>query len=124
MPVPTINPRKLNPDFQVSDKQLRYALSNYPFIGDLLRVYDTNQKTIDYMRNRGISWDDVKYPSLLGGGTYSSIMSLPMDTMSSLEHMYEDRMDKGRRAWNDYNRNSFYQAGREYYDIRKKFYQV
>lgn len=123
MPAPTINPRKLNPNFQVSDKQLRYALSNYPFIGDLLRVYDTTQKMSDYMGNRGISWDDVKYPSLLRGGTYSSLMSLPSDTMFSVEKMYDDKMEKGRRAWNDYMRNSYYTAGKEYYNARKKFYE-
>lgn len=47
--------------------EIRYKMSGLPFIKDIM-VYEDNMKRInDYMKNRGLSWEDVKYPSLLAG---------------------------------------------------------
>ena len=98
MPAPTINPRKVNPDYSDNLNQLRYGLSNLPYIGDVLRAYDNVQKTKDYLYNRGISWDDVKYPSLLNGGVTSSMATMPSEMLSAVEKLYDDREENVSRA--------------------------
>lgn len=123
MPAPTINPRKVNPNYDFNWNQFRYGLSNVPFIGDLVRIYDANQSTNDYMRNRGISWDSVKYPSLLHGGGYSSLMTLPSDMMSSMERLYEDKEKKVKRAWSDYYRDEYYRTGIDANIERSRWYR-
>lgn len=44
-----------------------YRLSSYPIVGDYIRNRDSEKYITDYMNNRGLTWDDVKYPGLLKG---------------------------------------------------------
>lgn len=49
----------------------RYEMSGVPIFGDFIRAQDMHRSLYDYMENYGISWDEVKYPSLLpGAGSY------------------------------------------------------
>lgn len=49
------------------DPYARYELSKVPGIGDAFKALDQKKFYNDYFRNTGMSWDDVKYPALLGG---------------------------------------------------------
>lgn len=49
------------------DPYARYELSKAPVIGDFYRALDQKKYYSDYLRNRGMTWNDVKYPALLGG---------------------------------------------------------
>lgn len=49
-------------------KETISMLSNVPLLGDYFRMSDQMQSTADYMENRGLSWDKVKYPALLNNG--------------------------------------------------------
>lgn len=49
--------------------QLEYRFSSYPIVGDYIRNRDAEKYLSDYMRNRNLTWDDVKYPGLLKGST-------------------------------------------------------
>lgn len=49
--------------------RLRYFLTGVPFIGDVLRTQDDYNYVNDYMKNRGLSWSDVRYPSHLSGAS-------------------------------------------------------
>lgn len=64
----------------------QYRLSSYPIVGDYLRSRDSERYLTDYMNQRGLSWDDVKYPSLLKGSTlgYRTFET----SMKSLERLY------------------------------------
>lgn len=55
-------------DFSVLDSPYaRWQYSRLPIVGDFYRASDQQRYYNDYLRNRGMSWSDVKYPSLLGG---------------------------------------------------------
>lgn len=44
-----------------------YNMSGAPIIGDLYRWDDNRNFMNDYMRNYGLSWADVRYPTQLPG---------------------------------------------------------
>lgn len=45
----------------------RWQMSRLPVVGDFMRAMDQQKYYNDYFRNTGLSWNDVKYPALLGG---------------------------------------------------------
>lgn len=53
------------------DGKYRYMLqttvAGLPIIGDIYRSYDNMRYMEDYIRNRGLSWDDIKYPTRTQG---------------------------------------------------------
>lgn len=49
------------------DPYARYELSSLPVVGDFMRAMDQKKYWNDYMAATGLSWNDVKYPALLGG---------------------------------------------------------
>jgi hypothetical protein len=55
------------------------TVAGLPVIGDLYRSYDNMRYMEDYLENRGLSWDDIKYPTrtqgLQGVGSVLSYVS-------------------------------------------------
>lgn len=53
------------------DAKYRYmvqtTIAGIPIIGDLYRSYDNMRYMDDYLTNRGLSWDDIKYPTRTQG---------------------------------------------------------
>lgn len=52
---------------QFGSPYARYQYSQLPFVGDWMRASDQQKFYNDYLRSRGMTWADVKYPALLGG---------------------------------------------------------
>lgn len=49
-------------------KQIISAGSSIPVIGDIWRMADQYQYNQDYMKNTGLTWNDVKYPTMVNSG--------------------------------------------------------
>ena len=53
------------------DGKYRYMLqttvAGLPIIGDIYRSYDDMRYMEDYLNNRGMSWDDIRYPARTQG---------------------------------------------------------
>lgn len=67
-------------------------LSSVPIIGDYFRMSDQMNMTEDYMKNRGLTWDGVKYPSLLNNGQNSMTNILRSGTnfvSKNIERLYD-----------------------------------
>lgn len=64
--------------------QFLYFVSGIPIVGDIARSYDNWSYLNDYMENRGITWDQIKYPTRLGS-TYSAV---PSFVSSNIEKLY------------------------------------
>lgn len=67
-------------------------LSSVPIIGDYFRMSDQMNMTEDYMKNRGLAWDDVKYPALLNNGQNSMTNILRSGTnfvSKNIERLYD-----------------------------------
>lgn len=43
------------------------TVAGLPIIGDIYRSYDNMRYMDDYIENRGLSWDDIKYPTRTQG---------------------------------------------------------
>ncbi|AIY31257.1 hypothetical protein [Camel associated drosmacovirus 2] len=48
-------------------KQIEYALSGFPVIGDVIDARDGYNYMSDYLRNTGLTWGDLRYPSRVTG---------------------------------------------------------
>ena len=46
---------------------IQTTVAGIPIIGDIYRSYDNMRYMEDYLNNRGISWDDIKYPTRTQG---------------------------------------------------------
>lgn len=55
-------------------KQLAYYFSNFNLFGiNPVAMYDNANRTADYLKNHGMNWNDVIYPSkLYGAGNVGS----------------------------------------------------
>lgn len=53
----------------LSDPYFRWQMSQVPFVGGFYKAMDQQKFYNDYLRNRGMTWKNVKYPALLGGQT-------------------------------------------------------
>ena len=77
-----------------------YIGSSLPFIGDAIRSRDNWNYINDYMRNRGLGWSDVKYPSRVVGASTSGY---GLNFVSSnIESLYNDDYAMARLNY-DYN---------------------
>lgn len=78
----------------------RYIGSSMPVLGGVIRTQDNWNYINDYMRNRGLGWSDVKYPSRVVGASTSGY---GLNFVSSnIENLYKD--DKKMSMLNfDYN---------------------
>lgn len=47
-------------------KQLAFFMSSLPFVGDIGYMADSFRSFNDYMKNTGMTWDDVMYPWIAG----------------------------------------------------------
>lgn len=65
--------------------QARYFASGLPGIGPIVKAQDNWNYINDYMSNRGLSWDDVKYASRLGNSGSGGILSF---VSSNIERLY------------------------------------
>lgn len=63
--------------------QFMYLVSGIPIVGDIARSYDNWSYLNDYMENRGITWDRIKYPTRLGS-TYSAVPSFVSSNIAKL----------------------------------------
>lgn len=68
-------------------KALKYMLADVPIMGDMIRAGDSYRAMSDYLRNRGMSWGDVKYPGILRGAGVTSGVSSPMMS-ASFHYLY------------------------------------
>lgn len=74
-----------------------YVGSSLPVIGGFLRSRDNWNYINDYMRNRGLSWSDVKYPSRVDGASTSGY---GLNFVSSnIEKLYEEGHDEIKYAF-------------------------
>lgn len=64
--------------------KIEYAMSQVPVLGGFISARDNWNYVNDYMRNRGVSWDRMPYPSMVRGagsigravtGAYSFVSS-------------------------------------------------
>lgn len=77
-----------------------YIGSSLPVIGGFLRSRDNWNYINDYMRNRALSWADVKYPSRVDG---SSTAAYGLNFVSSnIEDLYKDEKKMSQLNY-DYN---------------------
>ena len=94
----------------LNDAQLRYYAQSVPVLGDIARFYDNNQKTKDYMRNRGLSWDDVLYPTSLPSGSLGSSIASIDKNIDAISRLYQDDEVYSRNLdpdWNEYGRSKY-----------------
>lgn len=56
-------------------KEIEFLLSGTPVFGDLLGLRDNYQWMSDYLKNRGMTWSDMKYPGResAGRGAWSGV---------------------------------------------------
>lgn len=64
--------------------EIRYKMSGLPIVKDLMVYEDNMQRMNDYLKNRGLSWEDVKYPSLLSGAGTGGRLAYDMVAISKL----------------------------------------
>lgn len=64
--------------------QAQFFASGLPIVGDVLRSYDNYRYYDDYMKNRGLSWSDVKYPSRISSQSYGSMINFVSKNIDKL----------------------------------------
>lgn len=45
----------------------KFYFADFPIVGSIVRATDQSSYYSDYMSNRGLSWSDAKYPTLMRG---------------------------------------------------------
>lgn len=64
--------------------QWKYHLSGLPILGDFMRADDYTTYMNNYLKARGMTWADVKYPSLIrGAGASARAVGSMVDTAVS-----------------------------------------
>lgn len=70
------------------NNQLRLFLSSAPVVGGMVRSEDNWNYINDYLRNVGLDWSDVKYPSRVGSipalGSLSAGISFVSENIKEL----------------------------------------
>lgn len=70
-PLPSLSNPVVVPEWR--GKEIAFHLSNWPYIGDAIRMYDNIRSGYEYLDLHKMTWSDVKYPSRLpGAGSLSS----------------------------------------------------
>lgn len=65
----------------------QYEVSKFPIVGDYYRWRDLDAFFADYMRNRDLSWADMKYPSMAqGSGTSSGAVTKYLALNPQISH--------------------------------------
>lgn len=87
-------------------REFRYNMSGFPIMGDILRWDDNRKFWNDYMRNYGLSWDDVSYPTRLAGagalGRAAGSSAMAGGFVSSnIARLYEPRGYVANRNYRD-----------------------
>lgn len=83
MPLDYWHSVNLSPGMQ---NQIRSVMSGLPVLGDIQRSIDNWNYYNDYMRNRGLDWSDVKYPSRMSTISLGSTLSF---VSKNIEHLYD-----------------------------------
>ncbi len=65
---------------------VRSILSGVPVLGDIQRSIDNFNYYNDYLRNRGLSWADVRYPSRISTLSFAGTLNF---VSKNIEHLYE-----------------------------------
>lgn len=68
-------------------KQFEYLFSNLPGYGDWVRARDNFNWITDYLKNYGMNWSDMRYPSRVSGSGSSPYGALNF-VSSNLKHLY------------------------------------
>ncbi len=66
--------------------QIATVVSGFPVVGDIQRSIDNLNYYNDYMRNRGLDWADVKYPSRVPTVSLGSTLSF---VSKNIDRLYE-----------------------------------
>ena len=53
----------------------RSMLTGVPVLGDFLKAQDRMAYMDDYLRNRGLNYNDIRYPTLTMGGSMGGMVS-------------------------------------------------
>lgn len=62
-----------------------YWGSSLPVVGSAFRAVDNYRYITDYMRNSGLDWSDVKYPTrLTGAGSAGGVVSFVSSNIKNL----------------------------------------
>ena len=68
-------------------EQMRYymdvVMGGMPFVGGFFKAYDDVQYMDDYLRNRGMSYGDIRYPSRTAGASLGSAVGGGLSFVSS-----------------------------------------
>lgn len=70
--------------------RLLYHVANIPYIGDMARAFDSDAYMSDYLRNRGLDWSSLAYPTMnKGAGAGGNVAtSLWHNTERTLNRLY------------------------------------
>lgn len=69
--------------------------ADIPIIGYFFRTDDLTKYWNDYMKNTGLTWADVKYPTMLrGAGMYSGAAGSLNFLSSNVTRLYRDRFNR------------------------------
>lgn len=81
--------RNESPSLDYTDPFVIYNLKDTPYLGPSLKASDQLKYYQDYLRNRNMTWKDVKYPALLGGiSPLGAGVSLADATVRSIARLY------------------------------------
>lgn len=69
---------------QFGSPYARYQYSQLPIVGDWMRASDQQKYWNDYLSARGWTWDNVKYPALLGGTSVGGAISNTASSSASM----------------------------------------
>ena len=82
------------------------VMSGMPIVGGFFKAYDDLQYMDDYMRNRGLSYGDIRYPSRTPGASLGSAVGGGLSFVSkNIEKLYSndnsaiDREVRRRLRW-------------------------
>lgn len=71
-------------------QKVAYYGQHIPVIGDFIRAYDTQRYLDDYMRNTGLTWADVRYPTRLFSAGYGGAIGGSVNFVSSnIKRLYK-----------------------------------
>lgn len=98
-------------DYSLSDREkvgYRQAAYGIPFFGSALEANDRLGYYDDYLRNRGMTWADVKYPFMLNTGIGSMVSSGTNFISANVSRLYRtDTKERVSRAYDRGFRNGY-----------------
>lgn len=79
---------------QAGKNEWKWNTASLPFIGDFYRWQDANNYWSDYFANRGMSWADALYPTMMsgagaGGRAFTRGADTVMSKSKTLGRLYE-----------------------------------